>query len=192
MTRPVTITHMQPPGELRNRVSCDQMCVKLSNVQNIQLTQFSVDNWLALCLLTKLAMCIKCPFWNLIHLRIHFIEECDSFWVGFHVHLRSIWSESQCVIQLIWCPLLSVTSHDGQGWAHHPSPASHWSDPFLMTSHWLLLSAHHLEWLTGPATWDYTTGTKSCYQYPLSPDHWEPHAGASDMWWCHQPGHMSH
>ena len=66
MTRPVTITHMQPPGEralrLRNRVSCDQMCVKLSNVQNIQLTQFSVDNWPALCLLTKLAMCIKCPF----------------------------------------------------------------------------------------------------------------------------------
>ena len=50
----------------------------------------------------------------------------------------SISSESQCVIQLIWCPALSVTSADGQGWADiYPSLSSHWSPESLMPSHWL-------------------------------------------------------
>ena len=128
-------------------------------------------------------MCIKCPFWNL-----------NSFYWGMWFILGrfpcpspqiQIWSESQCVIQLIWCPLLSVTSHDGQGWAHHPSPASHWSPHSLVTSHWLLI-AHHLDsWLTGLATWDYTTWEL----LSISSIPWSLGAtcgGDSDMWWCHQ------
>ena len=55
------------------------------------------------------------------------------------IHLWSISSESVSVIQLIWCPLMSVTSHDGQRWAAHTCLPSHWSFKSLLTIHWLLM-----------------------------------------------------